>query len=203
MVSTRDLKDMRGRAFRDEYLQNWSVSVDQDYSDLHDPYGNIINRMPRGAPKVSMEFRGKPVTIQDILHKDAKRIAIWMPGEAMRTRPLLEEEFTAERFYETAKEAMTRASMRSPMFGSGSLGLTEAFMIAWAEENYHAILKAEDERERSGWLGGPWALPDDPVDVRHFRGEDGRTYAELKPNKAAEQRRLQSELEDLPGFGSF
>jgi hypothetical protein len=202
MISTRDLKELRSNAYRDEYLQDWNVSVDHNTMDLHDHNG-MVRRVKRGEPKVTMEFRGHPVTLVEAEH-GKKIISIWMPGEAHRTEPLLSETMPADLFYEEGKKALMDASNRSMMFQQGQLGLTEAFCVAWAEKNYRVILAAEDKRERDRYaFFDPFADPNDPIEVEDFRGADGRRYSRLKPNKKAEERRVLAEMEDLPGFGSF
>lgn len=161
--------------------------------------------LPIAPPIVEMTFRDHPITLETLLHRDAKRISIWMPGQQGRGEPLLSQDFGYEEYHELASEA-ARQSNSYLRYGDGAvMGPTDGFAFTWAEKNYRKILEARDKREREGMipLWDPFALPSDPVDVEEIELPDGRRGMRLKPNKNAEQRRLASEMEELPGFGSF
>jgi hypothetical protein len=200
------------KTFRDLYLQDWTVTRHQDTRDLYDVNGTY-RQVAVGEPKIEMEFRGHPVTVTE-QPQGKKRIAIWMPGEAMRTRPLLEQLFDGDDYHRLSITAAQNASVQSQMFGSkGPLGPTEAFMVEWCQENYNRILKEEDRRSMYGigWTDmGQWSDPVPPLPVSSFRGEDGNRYVaidteKLRKQQAAEKRRQrqQDELEAIPGFASF
>lgn len=210
--------------FRDLYMQDWSVQVENDYIEIRDPYSGAVTRqLRRRDPKIKMEWRGKPVTIDQLPSGDY-RIAVWTPGEEMRTEPLYQQHFEPSDFYDRCKKAVFDARDRNQIFGPNGLGMEQAFVIEWCENNYRNIRLAEDNRvgyQPSFYRPGETSAQ---IKTEDFIGEDGNRYVRTVPMTEQEHRRLiqkealrkqreearlariereQEELEAIPNFGAF
>lgn len=203
--------------------KDWGVTVNQHYRELRDSTGVPTMQIPTDR-EIKMEWRGMPVTLDED-HRGNFNIAIWMPGEANRSPPLLGEVFNGRQFHELTQRAMDSASRYWRGFGSGGLGPREAFIVQWAESNHSAISENFIKRRQQGelydrsydWIRNEETDPALMEASMEARPEYKRTLelaleAERREKaEAAERARIarerrqreQEELEALPGYGSF
>jgi hypothetical protein len=140
---------------------------------------------PQRDPTITVVFCDKPVVLdnwREITGEKIFRVSIWMPGEQLRTKPLVEERFTHDEFYTAVHEAaktMSHGYTFPP--GGRDTGFVELFLIEWAKKNWREIEKAEYRRSCNM---GPFGSLEEfettaTIPTRTYKGEDGRTYTEL------------------------
>lgn len=137
------------------------------------------------SPAVQITFYDKPIVLERYRTsrgEDLYRISVWMPGEAGRTKPLVEERFTYDDFHHAVKEVLRTATLPQmyPPVGK-DIGYTELFMLEWAKTNWRTVEDAEDRRSSNSSAFTDLGMHETTANIptRTFVGEDGKTYHEL------------------------